>query len=157
MRYVGIDLAWRETNRTGLATVDQAGRFVSSGVVKSDDEIEGWLAVHAVGARVVAVDAPLIVPNATGQRVAEKRIGQAYGRFGASAYPANRSNQLFDPPRAETLALRFGWQNDPEAPVLDGQTRCIEVYPHPALVGSSSCRRGCSTRRAPTEGPGSSI
>lgn len=133
--YVGIDLAWKATNRSGLAVVDDEGRLVASGAVKSDDEIDAWLSTYAPDLIAVAVDAPLVVPNETGQRVAEKLIGQAYGRYGASAYPANRSNPLFDPPRAETIAQRFGWSVDPNTQVGSGTTVCIEVYPHPALVG----------------------
>ena len=133
--YVGVDLAWKDSSRTGLAAVDGAGRLTASGVVKSDDEIAAWIEAHAPRAQVVAVDAPLIVPNASGQRVAEKMIGQAFGRYGASAHSASRSNPLFDPPRAEVLASRFGWEVDPEAALPASRTRCIEVYPHPALVG----------------------
>ncbi len=133
--YVGIDLAWKDTNRTGVAAVDEGGRLLASGCVRSDDEIAGWLADLGPRPRVVAVDAPLIVPNNTGLRLAERLIGQAYGRYGASAYPANRSNPLFDPPRAQALAQRFDWQVDPDAVVRDGDTLCVEVYPHPALVG----------------------
>lgn len=133
--YVGIDLAWKDTNRTGLAAVDGTGRLVSSGALKSDDDLAEWLTKYAPKPTVVAVDAPLIVPNATGQRLGEKLIGQSYGRYGASAYPANRGNPLFNPPRAERLAQRFGWEVDPASPIGDSRTVCIEVYPHPALVG----------------------
>ncbi|WP_153504296.1 DUF429 domain-containing protein [Cumulibacter manganitolerans] len=133
--YVGIDLAWKDSNRTGLAAVDGFGALTASGVARADSEIAGWLEEHAPAPMVVAVDAPLIVPNAAGQRVAEKLIGQAYSRYGAAAYPANRGNPLFNPPRAETLAQRFGWEIDPATPVGNGRTVCLEVYPHPALVG----------------------
>lgn len=133
--YLGIDLAWKDTKRTGLAAVDGAGRLTASGVARSDDDIAEWIAANAYEVDVVAVDAPLIVPNESGQRVAEKLIGQAYGRYGASAHSASRSNPMFDPPRAQVLAERFGWEVDPHAAARADGTRCIEVYPHPALVG----------------------
>src|SRR3546814_8972583 len=41
---------------------------------------------------------------------------------------------MFDPPRAETLARRFGWSVDPEERGSVGRPVCIEVYPHPAMV-----------------------
>lgn len=131
--YVGIDLAWSARNRTGLAVVDGDGRLVTSGHAKTDVEIDAWLAENAPAPRTVGIDAPLIVPNETGQRVAEREIGRAYGRFGAGAYPSNRTNPLFDPPRGKQLAERHNWPIDP----LDrsATTQCIEVYPHPALVG----------------------
>lgn len=149
-----MDLAWAATNRTGAAAVDEAGRLLASGCVGSDDDIASWLAALGTPPRVVAVDAPLIVPNATGQRVAERLIGQAYGRYGASAYPANRSNPLFDPPRAQTLAQRFGWHVDPEVAVTDGGTLCVEVYPHPALVGLFSLPQRVRYKKGPTRAAG---
>ena len=38
----------------------------------------------------VAIDAPLVVPNATGQRPVDRLVTRQYGRFHAGAYPANR-------------------------------------------------------------------
>ncbi len=131
--FVGIDLAWAPRNRTGLAVVDAGGRLVASSSVRSDDDIDAWLAEHAPAPAVVGVDAPLIVPNPTGQRRAEWLIGQAYGRFAASAYPANSNNPLFNPPRGAQLAQRHGWSCDPGD--RDAATQCLEVYPHAALIG----------------------
>src|SRR3546814_14507906 len=61
-------------------------------------------------------------------------IQRAFGRYNASPYPSNRANPMFDPPRAETLARRFGWSVDPEERGSVGRPVCIEVYPHPAMV-----------------------
>ncbi|MCB2411707.1 DUF429 domain-containing protein [Demequina sp. TTPB684] len=134
-RSVGIDLAWGERNATGLAAVDASGQLVDSATVKSDDEITAWLHTIAPHPVVVAVDAPLIVPNLTGQRVPETLIGRAFGKYGASAHTSNKGKAYFNPPRAETLAERFGWNTDPATATGQGAPVCIEVYPHPALVG----------------------
>jgi predicted RNase H-like nuclease len=130
---VGIDLAW-STGVTGLAAVDGSGRLVLLGRATTDDQIDAWLASLPGIPSVVAVDAPLVVPNQTGQRPAETMIGRAYGPFGASAHSANRT-LLRGEPRAMRLAERFGWTIDPEVRPQPGATVCIEVYPHPALVG----------------------
>src|SRR3546814_7739371 len=61
-------------------------------------------------------------------------IQRAFGRYNASPYPSNRANPMFDPPRAETLARRFGWSVDPEERGSVGRPVCIEVYQHPAMV-----------------------
>ncbi len=133
-RFVGLDLAWGTRARTGLAVVDDAGALVASGSAVGDDEIAAWLRTHAAEVVVAAVDAPLVVPNATGQRRCETEISRAFWRFKIGAHSSNRSRAAFDPPRAATLADRFGWSVDPahhgtvEAPV------CLEVYPHPAMV-----------------------
>jgi predicted RNase H-like nuclease/Holliday junction resolvase RusA-like endonuclease len=133
--FVGIDLAWGPRARTGIAVVDDAGRLVQSGAVRTDDEIDRWLRTSAGDVVVAAVDAPLIVPNETGQRRCETEISRAFWRYKIGAHSSNRGRAEFNPPRAAILADRFGWSVDPashgsvEAPV------CIEVYPHPAMVG----------------------
>ncbi len=84
---------------------------------------------------VAAVDAPLIVPNETGQRVPEKLIGQAFGGFGASAHTSNHTRFPGGDTRGRRLAQRFEWAVDPQAPTGGDVGVCIEVYPHPALIG----------------------
>lgn len=132
--YLGIDLAWAARARTGLAALDEDGRLVASTSVVTDDEIAAFVETHASGTAVAAIDAPLIVPNATGSRVPEQLITREFGRYNAGAYPSNRSRPLFDPPRGETLCLRFGWDRDPGTPPGRDRSVAIEVYPHPAMV-----------------------
>ena len=133
--FVGIDLAWSAKARTGLAAVDISGRLIGSAAVVTDDDIASWIGHQPGRVVVAAVDAPLVVPNETGQRVGENQVAKAYGRYGASPYPSNRSNPLFDPARAATLADRFGWTSDPDHRGTVQSPACIEVYPHPAMVG----------------------
>jgi len=132
--YLGLDLAWGRTARTGLAALDRDGRLVASGAVRTDDEIADFVAEHAAGELVAAIDAPLIVPNLTGRRACEALVAAEFGRFHAGAYPANRSLPHLDPPRAATLAARFGWDPDPATVPGTGTSVAIEVYPHPAMV-----------------------
>lgn len=133
VRYLGIDLAWAARARTGMAALDESGRLVASTAVVTDDEIAAFVAAHAPGTVVAAIDAPLIVPNVTGSRVPEQLVTREFGPYNAGAYPSNRSRPLFDPPRGETLCGRFGWNRDPGARAGAGSV-AIEVYPHPAMV-----------------------
>lgn len=133
--HAGIDLAWGQRARTGLAVVSAEGSLMASASVRTDDEITDFLAPYAAHLATVAVDAPLIVSNPTGQRPCEREIGAVFGRYGAGAYPANTSNPHFNPPRAATLATAFGWNTDPAHAGSPGAPGCIEVYPHPAMVG----------------------
>jgi predicted RNase H-like nuclease len=133
--FAGIDLAWGRRARTGLAVVDAEGRLVASASVVADAEIVGFLEPYAARLATVAVDAPLIVTNPTGQRPCEREIGAVFGRYGAGAHPANTSNPHFNPPRAATLAADLGWNTDPAHAGHPGAPSCIEVYPHPAMVG----------------------
>lgn len=118
-----------------MAVLDEDGRLVHSSSVVTDAEIDAVLGAHTHGAEVVAaIDAPLVVPNLTGMRDAERLVTQHFGRYSAGAYPANRSNKNFDPPRGELLAQRHGWDVDPEVRPAAGRSVAIEVYPHPAMV-----------------------
>ena len=84
----------------------------------------------------VAVDAPLIVTNPTGQRPCEREIGAVFGQVWRGRLSReHRRNPHFNPPRAATLAAAFGWNTDPAHPGRPGAPSCIEVYPHPAMVG----------------------
>ncbi|WP_130013915.1 DUF429 domain-containing protein [Serinicoccus sediminis] len=131
--YLGMDLGW-STGATGLAMVNEEGRLVASGRVQSDGEIADWIAAQPGHVVVAAVDAPLIVPNETGQRVPERLIGQAFGGFGASAHTLNRIRFPGGDTRALRLAQRFGWAVDPRTPPGGDTAVCIEVYPHPAII-----------------------
>jgi predicted RNase H-like nuclease len=134
VRYVGMDLAWGDRARTGLAVLDEAGRLAASGSVVSDDEIAAFLARTAPGEVVVAIDAPLVVPNRTGRRDCEAEVTRRFGAYDAGAHPTNRSRPGMDPPRAHALARRFGWCIDPAQAPCEGVPVAIEVYPHPAMV-----------------------
>jgi predicted RNase H-like nuclease len=152
--FLGIDLAWKDTNRTGLAVVDDSGRLLLSGTAVADDEIAAWIARLDGDVVVAAVDAPLVVPNPTGQRVGETKVARAFGRHGAAPYPSNRSNPLFDPPRALTLAERFGWNVDPAHVATADAPACIEVYPHPAMVGLFGLPRRIGYKKGPARRAG---
>jgi predicted RNase H-like nuclease/tRNA(Leu) C34 or U34 (ribose-2'-O)-methylase TrmL len=132
--FIGIDLAWGANGRTGMAVLDATGALVDSASVRTDAEIDGWLASRGPAA-VIGVDAPLLVPNASGRRDAERLLGQAYARFDAGAHPTNRSRPWMDPPRGLRLAERHGWSVDPAHRGSDRAPVCLEVYPHPAMVG----------------------
>ncbi|WP_225755589.1 DUF429 domain-containing protein [Actinotalea sp. Marseille-Q4924] len=133
--HLGLDLAWSHRNRTGVAALDAEGRLIGSTSVRTDDEIAAFVDMHARGAVVVAgVDAPLVVPNATGQRQCEAQVTREFRAFHAGCHPANRSWPWFDPPRGEVLAERFGWDVDPATPPARDRSVAVEVYPHPAMV-----------------------
>lgn len=131
--HVGIDLAWGPHGRTGLAVVDADGAYRDSVAVRTDEEIDGWLAGRA--AVTIAIDAPLVVRNATGARDAERRVTAAYGRFHAGTHPTNLGTWHMAPPRGGTLAARHSWSLDPGSRSTADRPVAIEVYPHAAMVG----------------------
>lgn len=132
MYVVGVDLAWGERRPTGLAVLDAAGRLVHVGSVVTDDEIVTALAPYVEADCLVAIDAPLIVRNATGNRPAEAALNRDFARFDAGAHPSNTGKPEFrERPRGARIASRLGLDMNPRS---GRARRAIEVYPHPATV-----------------------
>jgi predicted RNase H-like nuclease len=103
--------------------------------LSTDDEIIKWVERYLKGPAVVAIDAPLLVPNETGRRPCEAELSREYGSRKAGPHSSNRGRLegLHGEIRGEVLAahladLGFG---DPWA----GMDRTVlEVYPHPAII-----------------------
>ena len=132
--FVGIDLAWNTNAATGIAVVNDAGVLLDSATLHTDDQIIAWICRPNWQPVASAVDAPLIVTNATGQRPCERMISQAFGRYNASCHTSNLKKAYFNPPRAATLVGRLGWNLNPAHAGTPESPACIEVYPHPAMV-----------------------
>jgi predicted RNase H-like nuclease len=100
--------------------------------VRSDEEIVEFFSRHASGAVVAAVDAPLVVRNATGRRECEAAVQRAYGRYGAGPYPSNLGIPSFaSGPRGAGVCDALGLELSVASVA---SRRAIEVYPHPAMV-----------------------
>ena len=140
-RFVGIDLAWQsDKNPSGIVVAEGAAVMdvlAVSGPLTGMEEvlsyIDDWLADDIV----VAIDAPLIVANPTGQRPCEGEISRRFGRFHASAHTSNLN--LYPDPSSVRLAgaleeRGFTMAVTPqEARHREGRW-FFEVYPHPAHV-----------------------
>jgi predicted RNase H-like nuclease/ppGpp synthetase/RelA/SpoT-type nucleotidyltranferase len=132
MYYVGVDLAWGERRPTGLAVLDDAGHLVRVSATTSDEEIVATLRPYVVEECLVAIDAPLIVTNVTGNRPAEAALNKDFARFDAGAHPSNTGKpELREQPRGARIASRLGLDMNPRS---RRTRRAIEVYPHPATV-----------------------
>lgn len=140
---IGVDLAWSPRNRSGLATIrgDHHGAdLVDVRLVLDDQEIVETIREQAgEGAVIVAVDAPLWVPNVTGRRPAEAEIAQVFRKFQAGAHPANRRLLTYDGAiRGETLVAalgKLGIQHRDRIEAGVSVRQVIEVFPHAAMVG----------------------
>lgn len=95
MRYLGIDLAWGEgsqvkpANRSGVVALESDGRIVRAGWTIGVEETIEWIEANAVADTLLFVDAPLVIDNETGQRLAERQVGQRYGKWWVSANSTN--------------------------------------------------------------------
>ena len=155
--FIGIDLAWSPRNPTGAAVLrgDASGaELLDYGLLGDDAAISAYIARHA-GDRpaIVAVDAPLWVPNATGRRPGEAEIGRVFARYQAGAHPANRSRLAFDGVvRGETLVATLaarGFVHLPEVAVGVPIRQVIEVFPHPAMVALFGLERTLKYKTKP--------
>ena len=145
MRFIGLDLAWGAKNPSAAVTLewDTAAQLLLSisfaDTLTDDNSICGYLAANDNGGGlIVGVDAPLDVPNETGERPVESILRRCFGKYQAGAHPANRSLYRGDI-RGERLAERF--QNEYnltahyEFALRDPNARnVLEVFPHPAMV-----------------------
>lgn len=132
MFHIGVDLAWGTKRPTGLAVLNDAGRLVHVSTVRTDEEILETLAPYAAGPCLVAVDAPLIVRNATGNRPGEAELNRDFARFDAGAHPVNTGKAEFaESPRGARIASALGLDMNPRS---GRPKRAIEVYPHPATI-----------------------
>jgi predicted RNase H-like nuclease/ppGpp synthetase/RelA/SpoT-type nucleotidyltranferase len=130
--HIGVDLAWGVKRPTGLAVVDDEGRLVHISTVRTDEEIIAALTPYAADDCLVAIDAPLIVTNPTGNRPGEALLNKDFARFDAGAHPANTGKPEFrDLPRGAALCQALGLDMNPRS---GRRRRAIEVYPHPATV-----------------------
>jgi len=100
-------------------------------------EILAWCdaQIDSEGVGGIAVDAPTLIPNATGMRPADREAHQRFGRYHAGCYPANRG--LACAPRllafGESLTAR-GFAHAPAIAPRQPQRFQIEVFPHAAMV-----------------------
>jgi histidinol-phosphate phosphatase family protein len=141
MRFVGIDLAWSPRNRSGGVVLSADGKLLdATGTLGNDDEILAFItqAIPADEPGLIAVDAPLAVPNESGGRPCDQQVAAVFGRFQAAPYPANRRNLgRYGGLRAEAIRhelQRLGFAHDPRITCQATTRQLVEVFPHPATV-----------------------
>lgn len=139
--FIGIDLAWSERNPSGAAVIRDGRLVACTGGLGRTAEIVDFVGAHLSRRHgsIVAVDAPLRVPNETGSRLCDRALSAEWRRYHAGAYPANRRLLARDGivrGEALTAALTERFQFI-ETDVIPRRTKArliCEVYPHPALV-----------------------
>jgi len=137
--FIGIDLAWQsQRNSTGIALLegDRAGaQLTMLATIAPEMSVADFVTANATDDTVVAIDAPLIIINETGQRTCETAVGKRYGSREASCHTTNL--RLY--PSASSVALTdelasHGFVHvDQQNQQLAGRMMA-EVYPHAAMV-----------------------
>jgi predicted RNase H-like nuclease len=143
MLFCGIDLAWSKKNATGITIIKgnkNQAKHISSEIIFSDDEIIGYLKKHISDKpAIIAIDAPLIVSNEEGRRVAEELTGMLFRKYNAGAHPANRKRlSSWDGKiRGEEISKlleKHGFKHNPYIKKHEETRKFMEVYPHPSIV-----------------------
>ena len=141
MRFIGIDLAWSPRNPSGGAVLSGDGHVLATAsTLGGDSEVLDFVAeaLPQDSPGLVAIDAPLTVPNETGARPCDRQVASVFGRYHAAPYPANRQNlSRYGGLRAETIQRQLqalGFRNDPIIRRQADSRHVIEVFPHPATI-----------------------
>jgi predicted RNase H-like nuclease len=138
MEFVGVDLGWHG-KPSGVARLELRGdalRLASVHRLQTPDEVLRWIEQEVECAdAVVAVDAPLVIRNQTGQRAADNAVSRAFWRFDAGCHSAN----LGSPFAPLTTGFSRGLENRGFVHHANAGPQCagryqVEVYPHPAIV-----------------------
>ncbi len=138
-RFIGLDLAWSPRNNSAAVVLeaqnDSARWIAHCERLGDNEEVLAFVRKAAGrGPALVAIDAPLIVPNEEGARPVDRQITRLFGRYHAGCYPANRSRGCM---RGEDLVdglTRDSFVQDPYVRLQAATRTVFEVYPHPAMI-----------------------
>jgi len=137
MRFLGVDLAWKDGNRSGVVCLE-GSRFPlelreEPRTLASHGEVLHWIARRVTRRRAaVGIDAPLL-GLAGGRRGGDNEVASVFGRFHASTHspPRYPGLEAFAGALLGYYALESfgpGWQPTPGCPSIR------EVYPNALQV-----------------------
>jgi len=132
--FVGIDLAWRGGKNTSAVSIAKL-EDNELHVVRVIPSIAKWsdvlrLLCELDDVRGIAIDAPLILTNTSGQRICERDLNREFSSRFAGAHPSNLA--LY--PDADAIKLSAELTKLGYIHCNTGGTFQIEVYPHPAII-----------------------
>lgn len=135
--FIGIDLAWGEKNPSGfcvLAYENDSLILKEIKLLQSIDEILQNIELYKEHKVYVGVDAPLVIPNETGNREIEKAFNKDFSKYKVSMLPVNRTLMSKYSPsiRSEVLFKeleKLGFKRDYEHKKV-----VFEVYPHATIA-----------------------
>ncbi|MBG1268862.1 DUF429 domain-containing protein [Nostoc sp. WHI] len=139
MKFIGIDLGWRSqpSGLCSLEWIDGQLQLLDLDRKEAIADILTWIdqSVKPDEPAIIAVDAPTLIPNASGSRLADKLTHKHFGKYHAGCYPANKNLPFAD--RTVNFGLELESRGFAHAPTIEPQKLGryqIEVFPHPAIV-----------------------
>ncbi|NJL37154.1 MAG: DUF429 domain-containing protein [Leptolyngbyaceae cyanobacterium SL_5_9] len=139
MKFLGIDFGWR-SQPSGLCCLALQNTTLHLLDLTRLDEVTAVLSwvdtqVTPQEPAIIAVDAPTLIPNASGMRLPDRLAHKYFGRYHAGCYPANLGSPFAT--RTLELGLSLETRGFAHAPTLIAQQPGryqIEAFPHPAMV-----------------------
>ncbi|MBH8556219.1 DUF429 domain-containing protein [Nostocaceae cyanobacterium CENA357] len=146
MKFIGIDLGWK-SQPSGLCCLEFIdGKLQLLDIDREDAiaDILTWIdqRVQQDEPAIIGVDAPTLIPNATGSRLPDKLTHKYFGKYHAGCYPANQNLPFAE--RTINFGLELESRGFIHAPTIDPQKigrYQIEVFPHPAIVNLFNLER----------------
>ena len=143
MLFIGIDLAWSENNKSGIAILEgdnKKVKLISTSLALKDPEIIELIEKSVKDNNaLISIDAPLIVPNKDGRRLAEALVGKLFRKYNAGAHPSNRKrlSSFTGSIRGEEISKlleKLNFEHSPYIKKQEQSRKFFEVYPHPSMV-----------------------
>jgi len=135
--YIGIDLAWGENNSSGfcvLTPVDGKLKILNIKLLQNIESIVTEIVKYKNRKIYIGIDAPLLIPNETGNRDVEKNFNKDFAKNKIAMFPVSRKllrkeKQLF---RGEVLYQKL--QDLGFMASFDNDKVVFEVYPHSTIA-----------------------
>ncbi|HLO87904.1 MAG TPA: DUF429 domain-containing protein [Nostocaceae cyanobacterium] len=139
MKFIGVDLGWKSqpSGLCCLELIDGKLKLRDLQRIEAITDILTWIeqTVKVDEPAMIAVDAPTLIPNATGSRLPDKLTHKYFGKYHAGCYPANQN--LPFAARTIQFGLELASRGFTHAPTIAAKQPGryqIEVFPHPAIV-----------------------
>jgi predicted RNase H-like nuclease len=139
MKFLGVDLGW-QSQPSGLCCLSwqqQKLRLLHLNRLADIPDvlacIDTWVGTGE--SAIIAVDAPTLIANPTGMRLADRLAHKHFGRYHAGCYPANLNRPFAQ--RTVEFGLSLEARGFVHAPMITPKQpgrHQIEVFPHPAIV-----------------------
>ena len=135
--FIGIDLAWGEKNPSGFSVAIESGKklkILDSKLLLSIDEIVQEVQKYDEQRVLIGVDAPLLVPNESGNREIEKNFNRDFAQYKISMLPVNKKLLTKYTQNIRSVELfkelsKLGFKRD-----FKHSKTIFEVYPHSTIA-----------------------
>jgi predicted RNase H-like nuclease len=135
--YIGIDLAWGEKNPSGFCVLQYNNKGLKLLDVKlllTLTEILEEISKYQDSKVCIGVDAPLLIPNESGNREIEKEFNKDFSSHKISMLPVNQKIMQKYSPSIRSQKLYEALYQKGYRRNKDAKKSIFEVYPHATIA-----------------------